>query len=190
VWAVVGLGNPGREYVGTRHNVGFALVQRMAREHKAELRGRKFRARSVEIERGGERILLLLPQTYMNLSGRAVRELMKGRNIPAAGILIVMDDLDIPLGEIRIRKTGTAGTHKGMQSIVRETGTTGFPRIRIGIGPLPPGSDAADFVLTPFPRSDQGLLDAAMDKAREALLLVLDGRIDEAMNDFNRKVPS
>ncbi len=190
MWAVVGLGNPGKEYAGTRHNVGFALIQRMAREAKVELRGRRFKAKTAEIERSGERTLLLLPQTFMNLSGLSVRELIKGKNIPSGNVLVVTDDLDIPLGEIRIRKTGTAGTHKGMQSIVHEAGTTAFPRIRIGIGPLPQGRDAADFVLTPFARSDQALLDSAMEKAREALLLVLDGRIDEAMNEFNRKTTS
>lgn len=187
MWAVVGLGNPGKEYDGTRHNAGFSLVKKAVREANGELRGRRFQAKSAEIERGGERIFFLLPQTYMNLSGQSVREFLRNKNIPPENVVVVYDDLDIPLGEVRIRKSGTAGTHKGMQSIVRETGVTSFPRIRIGIGPLPAGRDAADFVLSPFSKADRVLLEDALDKAYDALCRILDGRIDEAMNTFNRK---
>jgi PTH1 family peptidyl-tRNA hydrolase len=185
VWAVVGLGNPGKLYSETRHNAGFALVKRMAREWQADLRGRRYQARTAEVEHGGDRVFLALPQTHMNNSGLSVRDLLKGKGIEPASVLVIYDDLDIPIGDIRVRKQGTAGTHKGMQSIVRETGSTRFPRIRIGIGPLPPGRDAADFVLSPFSRSEKALLAEALDKAREAILLVLDGRIDRAMTAFN-----
>jgi len=186
VWAVVGLGNPGKIYSETRHNAGFALVRRMAREWEAELRGKRYQARTADVEYGGDRVLLALPQTYMNNSGLSVRDLIKGKGIEPGRVLVIYDDLEIPMGDIRVRKQGTAGTHKGMQSIIRETGSTRFPRIRIGIGPLPPGRDAAEFVLSPFTRSEKVLLAGAMDKAREALLLVLDGRIDRAMNVFNK----
>jgi len=185
VWAVVGLGNPGRIYSETRHNAGFALVRRMAREWQADLRGRRYNARTAEVEYGGERVFLALPQTLMNNSGLSVRDLLKGKGIEPGNVLVIYDDLDIPVGTIRVRKQGTAGTHKGMQSIVRETGSTRFPRIRIGIGPLPPGRDAADFVLSPFTRAEKTLLAGSLDRAREALLLVLDGRIDRAMTAFN-----
>jgi PTH1 family peptidyl-tRNA hydrolase len=185
VWAVVGLGNPGKLYSETRHNAGFALVKRMAREWQADLRGKRYQAKTAEVELGGDRVFLALPQTYMNNSGLSVRDLLKGKRIEPGSVLIIYDDLDIPIGDIRVRKQGTAGTHKGMQSIVQETGSTRFPRIRIGIGPLPPGRDAADFVLSPFTRSEKALLAEALDKAREALLLVLDGRIDQAMTAFN-----
>ena len=121
----------------------------------------------------------------MNNSGLSVRDLLKGKRVEPGSVLIIYDDLDIPIGDIRVRKQGTAGTHKGMQSIVQETGSTRFPRIRIGIGPLPPGRDAADFVLSPFTRSEKALLAEALHKAREALLLVLDGCIDQAMTAFN-----
>ena len=134
---------------------------------------------------GGDRVFLALPQTYMNNSGLSVRDLLKGKRVEPGSVILIYDDLDIPIGDIRVRKQGTAGTHKGMQSIVQETGSTRFPRIRIGIGPLPPGRDAADFVLSPFSRSEKALLAEALDKAREALLLVLDGRIDQAMTAFN-----
>jgi len=185
VWAVVGLGNPGKLYSETRHNAGFALVKRMAREWQADLRGKRYQAKTAEVEHGGDRVLLALPQTYMNNSGLSVRDLLKGKRVEPRSVLVIYDDLDIPIGDIRVRKQGTAGTHKGMQSIVRETGSTRFPRIRIGIGPLPPGRDAADFVLSPFSRSEKALLAGALDKAREALLLVLDDRIDQAMTAFN-----
>jgi len=185
VWAVVGLGNPGKLYSETRHNAGFALVKRMAREWQADLRGKRYQARTAEVKHGGDRVFLALPQTYMNNSGLSVRDLLKGKRIEPGSVLLIYDDLDIPIGDIRVRKQGTAGTHKGMQSIVQETSSTRFPRIRIGIGPLPPGRDAADFVLSPFTRSEKALLAEALDKAREALLLVLDGRIDQAMAAFN-----
>jgi len=185
VWAVVGLGNPGKLYSETRHNAGFALVKRMAREWQADLRGKRYQAKTAEVELGGDRVFLALPQTYMNNSGLSVRDLLKGKRVEPGSVILIYDDLDIPIGDIRVRKQGTAGTHKGMQSIVQETGSTRFPRIRIGIGPLPPGRDAADFVLSPFTRSEKALLAEALDKAREALLLVLDGRIDQAMTAFN-----
>jgi peptidyl-tRNA hydrolase, PTH1 family len=185
VWAVVGLGNPGKEYAETRHNAGFALVKRMAREWGVELRGKRYQARSAEFEREGGRVLLVTPQTYMNLSGLSVRDLLKGRRLEPENVVIVYDDLDIPVGDIRVRKQGTAGTHKGLQSIVRETGSTRFPRIRIGIGPLPEGRDAADFVLAAFSRQERELLSGAMDAARDALLMVLDGDIERAMNSYN-----
>jgi len=185
VWAVVGLGNPGKLYSETRHNAGFALVKRMAREWQADLRGKRYQARTAEVEHGRDRVFLALPQTYMNNSGLSVRDLLKGKRVEPGSVLLIYDDLDIPIGDIRVRKQGTAGTHKGMQSIVQETGSTRFPRIRIGIGPLPLGRDAADFVLSRFTRSEKALLAEALDKAREALLLILDGRIDQAMTAFN-----
>jgi len=187
VWAVVGLGNPGKEYAETRHNAGSALVKRLARDWGVELRGKRYQARSVEVEREGGRVLLAVPQTYMNLSGLSVRDILKGRRLEPENVVIVYDDLDVPIGGIRIRKQGTAGTHKGLQSIVWETGSTRFPRIRIGIGPLREGCDAADFVLSPFSRSEKTDLVSAMDKAREALLMILQGDIDQAMNSFNAK---
>lgn len=185
MWAVVGLGNPGRIYSETRHNAGFALLKRLARDWHANLRGKRFQAKTAEIEHGRVRVFLALPQTFMNNSGHTVRDLLKSKRIEPEKVIIIYDDLDIPMGDIRVRKQGTAGTHKGMQSIVRETGSTQFPRIRIGIGPLPPGRDASDFVLSPFTRPEKTLLAKGLDKAREALLLVLDDHIDRAMTSFN-----
>jgi peptidyl-tRNA hydrolase, PTH1 family len=185
LWLVVGLGNPGDEYAATRHNAGFMLVERMARAWGVPLRGRLFRARTGIARRGEEDVLLVLPKTYMNRSGLAARAAMAGKGIPPERLVVVYDDLDIPLGEIRVRKTGRPGTHQGMISIVGEIGTDTFPRVRIGIGPLPPGRDAADFVLEPFRRGERADLERGLDQAAEALEMVLDGGIERAMTRFN-----
>jgi PTH1 family peptidyl-tRNA hydrolase len=187
VWAVVGLGNPGSEYAGTRHNAGFALVQSVARAWDVRLKTRKYRARTAETVRGRETVLLAQPQTYMNASGESVRLLLQGAGLDAERLVVVYDDLDVGLGDVRVRGGGRAGSHKGMQSIVAAIGTTRFPRIRIGIGPLPEGEDAAEFVLAPFAPDERPLFDACLERAREALDLVLAGRLERAMTVYNRK---
>ncbi len=187
MWAVVGLGNPGQEYAGTRHNAGFAFVQGVARDWNVRLKKRKFRARMAEVSRGRETILLAQPQTFMNESGRSVRLLLQGTGLSAERLVVVYDDLDIRLGEIRVRKEGRPGTHKGMKSIVDEIGTTRFPRIRVGIGPLPEGEDAAEFVLAPFAGDERPAFEASLERARQALDFVLAGRLDKAMTAFNQK---
>ena len=188
MWLVVGLGNPGDEYAGTRHNAGFMLVERLAGAWGTALRGRLFKSRTALARRGGEDVLLLQPKTFMNRSGTAVRAAMAGKDVPAERLVVVYDDLDIPLGEIRIRKKGRPGTHKGMISIAGEIRTGEFARIRIGIGPCPAGRDAAEYVLEPFRRDERPLLDQSLGQAAEALEMVLDGRIDRAMTRFNRRV--
>jgi len=189
LWLVVGLGNPGEEYGATRHNAGFLLVQRVARARGVELRGRSFKSRTGVLRGGPEDVLLALPQTYMNRSGVAVREILAGREIPAGRLVVVYDDLDIPLGEIRVRKKGSPGTHKGMISIVNEVRTREFPRVRIGIGPLPEGRDAADYVLTAFGRSERPDLERSLEDAAQALDMILAGDADGAMTRFNRRHP-
>lgn len=187
MWLVVGLGNPGDEYAGTRHNVGFMLVERLARAWGVALRGRLFKARTGLGHYGGEDVLLALPKTFMNRSGLAVRAAMTGKAVPPERLVVVYDDLDLPLGEIRIRKKGRAGTHRGMISVTGEIATDEFPRVRIGVGPLPAGREAADFVLEPFRRDEGPLLERSLEHAGEALEMILDGRIEAAMNAFNRR---
>ncbi|HYA48463.1 MAG TPA: aminoacyl-tRNA hydrolase [Burkholderiales bacterium] len=189
MWLVVGLGNPGEEYEATRHNAGFLLVERVARSRGVELRGRAFKARTAVVRGGEEEVLLALPRTFMNRSGLAVREILAKKGIPPARMVVVYDDLDIPLGEIRVRKRGSPGTHKGMISIVDAVGTRDFPRLRIGIGPLPAGRDAADYVLAPFGRDERPLLERSLAEAAEALDMILAGGTDRAMARFNRKNP-
>jgi len=187
VWAVVGLGNPGSEYAGTRHNVGFAFVEGVARAWDLRLKKRKYLARTAETVRSRQTILLAQPQTFMNLSGRSVRLLLEGTGLAAERLLVVYDDLDIRLGDIRIRKEGRPGTHNGLKSVVDEIGTTSFPRIRVGIGPLPEGEDASAFVLAPFSADEGPAFQASLERARRALDLILAGRLDRAMADFNQK---
>jgi PTH1 family peptidyl-tRNA hydrolase len=190
LWLVVGLGNPGEEYAATRHNVGFLLVRRLARSRGVELRGRAFKARTAVVRGGDEDILLALPQTYMNRSGVSVREILAGREIPPGRLVVAYDDLDIPLGEIRVRAKGSPGTHKGMKSIADEIRTREFPRIRIGIGPLPEGRDAAAYVLSPFGRDERPVLEKSLEEAEAALDLILAGGTDKAMARFNRRHPA
>ena len=187
MWAVVGLGNPGRRYSGTRHNAGFLFVRSMAKTWKIRLKKRRFSSKIGEVERKSEKIMLALPQNYMNNSGVAVKQILAGRNIRPEKLIVVYDDLDIPLGEIRIRKSGGAGTHKGMGSVVREIETTEFPRMRLGIGPLPPGEDAVDYVLSAFEKREIPLLVDGLKKAQEALELILTGSVEEAMNTYNQR---
>ncbi len=189
MWAVVGLGNPGEEYAATRHNAGFLLVRRVARARGVELRGRAFKARTAVVRSGDDEVLLALPQTFMNRSGVSVREIVAKNALPPERLVVVYDDLDIPTGEIRVRKRGSPGTHKGMISIVEAVGSREFPRLRIGIGPLPAGEDAADYVLAPFDRDERPLLERSLDEAEEALEMILAGGLDRAMARFNRRHP-
>jgi PTH1 family peptidyl-tRNA hydrolase len=190
LWAVVGLGNPGKQYAQTRHNVGFAFVREVAKDWGVRLRKRSFSSKSTWTKRGGKKILLATPQTYMNNSGLAVQQIVASGGIVHENLVIVYDDLDIPLGDIRIRKEGSAGTHKGMSSIVHELGSVFFPRIRVGIGPLPSGLDATDFVLSSFLDEEKLLLKQGLSKAHNALGLILDEKIESAMNLYNQRTQS
>lgn len=187
MWAVVGLGNPGRRYSETRHNVGFTFVKKTAKEWKLKLRKRIFFSKAGEVERKDEKILLALPQTYMNKSGLAVKKILEGRDIKPEHVVVVYDDLDIPLGEIRIRKRGGPGTHKGMSSIIEEIGTQEFPRIRLGLGPLPEGENAVNYVLSSFEKAERSRLEEGLRKAREALEMILSGEVERAMNTYNQR---
>jgi len=187
LWAVVGLGNPGRRYSGTRHNVGFTFVKKTAKEWKVKLRKKIFFSKAGEVDRKDERILLALPQTYMNKSGLTVKKILEGREIKPDHLVVVYDDLDIPLGEIRIRKRGGPGTHKGMSSIVEEIRTEEFPRIRVGLGPLPEGENAVNYVLSSFDKAEESGLEEGLRKAREALEMILSGEMERAMNTYNHR---
>jgi peptidyl-tRNA hydrolase, PTH1 family len=187
LWAVVGLGNPGRRYAQTKHNVGFLFIRQVARNWKVRVKKRRFQAKIAEVERAQGKILLAMPQTFMNLSGQAVKQIVGGRKIELENLVVVYDDLDIPMGDIRVRKEGSAGTHKGMTSVIQELGSGRFPRIRVGIGPLPAQADAAEYVLSPLAPGERRLIDQILLQAEEALGMILEGKIDEAMNRFNQK---
>ena len=187
MWVVVGLGNPGRRYSGTRHNVGFTFIKRVAKSWNVKLRKRIFFSKAVEVKRKKYKVLLGMPQTYMNRSGVAVKQIVKGRGIKPEHLIVVFDDLDVPLGDVRIRKGGGAGTHRGMSSIVQEIQTNKFPRIRIGIGPSIPGEDATEYVLSFFNKAEKPLLEESLKKAQEALEMILNGEVEKAMNMYNKR---
>ena len=190
MWAVVGLGNPGRSYLRSRHNAGFLLVKKVARHWDTRLRKRAYSSKVAYVDCQGEKILLALPQTYMNLCGLAVKQIVDSGGVKLENLVVAYDDLDIPLGEIRIRKEGGAGSHKGMISIVQELADSKFPRIRIGIGPLPPDIEATDYVLNPVGDDQIPLLDRGLGQAQDALLHILRGETELAMNLFNQRVRS
>ena len=188
MWIVVGLGNPGKQYSATRHNVGFTLIQRLADKLNVRLKKRKYSAKAAQVELENNPVLLVKPWTYMNKSGRAVKKLLECTGTRLNRMLVVYDDLDIPLGEIRIRKSGGPGTHNGMASIVQEIDSTEFPRIRIGIGPLPPGVDATDFVLGDFLNEEKQVIYSCLALTEESVMHILANGIEKAMTKFNRKV--
>lgn len=190
MWAVVGLGNHGKSYAQTRHNAGFDFIRRVAKNWNVKLKKQSFSSKTKWAKKGGVRVLLAMPQTFMNNSGVAVKQIVASGGVATENTVIVYDDLDIPLGDIRVRTEGSAGTHKGMISVVHELKSTRFPRIRIGIGPLPPGMEATEFVLSPFLEEERPLLEKGFDKAQHALDLILDEKIDSAMNMYNQRTPS
>ena len=187
MWVVVGLGNPGRKYSRTRHNAGFMFIKRLAKEWKTKLKRRNVWVKSGEVMRSKERVLLVLPQTFMNKSGMAVRKILDESRISPDRLVVVYDDLDMTLGEIRIRKEGGAGTHKGIISVIEEIETTKFPRIRLGIGSQPSCEDATHYVLSSFDKREKILLEKSLEKAQEALEIILAGEIEKAMNIFNKR---
>jgi PTH1 family peptidyl-tRNA hydrolase len=167
--------------------VGFFFIKRLARCWDVKLKKKKFASKIAELERDEERLVLARPQTYMNQSGLAIMEILEGYRIGPENIVVVYDDLDIPLGQIRVRKEGSAGCHKGMRSIIEAVGTRTFARVRVGIGPVAEREEATGFVLSPFAKEEKPILERSLAKAQEALEMILAGRIDKAMNEFNQK---
>ena len=184
-YLIVGLGNPGREYVGNRHNVGFMAVDRLARAYKTAFTRRQGKALITSIRIDEKPLVLAKPQTYMNLSGDAVASLIKFYDVPLERLLVCFDDLDLPVGAIRLRAEGGSAGQKGMKSIIEKLGTQTFPRLRLGIGHPPGRMDAADYVLQDFKGFDAEVMDAALNKAVEAIETFVKHGIVTAMNRFN-----
>ncbi len=182
---IVGLGNPGREYASTHHNVGFMVLDRLAGKCGIEVIDFRHKALVGKGVIEGERVLLVKPQTYMNLSGESVRQIADYYKAEPSDILVIYDDVDLAPGTLRIRKNGSAGSHNGMKSIVQMLGTTEFPRLRVGIGGKPEGWDLADYVLSRItPESDKELTEG-IDRAADAVMCILRDGIDTAMNKYN-----
>jgi peptidyl-tRNA hydrolase, PTH1 family len=182
---VVGLGNPGRKYAGTRHNVGFDVVEQLALRHAAEPWRLKFDAEIAEVEIVGERTLLLRPQTLMNRSGQAVQAAVAFYKFPLEELLVVCDDFNLPLGRLRIRTDGSSGGQKGLQHITQLLGTQEIDRLRIGIGPVPPEWDAADFVLGKFTSAEKSTIAPIIDRSADAVRCWIEQGVAMAMNRYN-----
>jgi PTH1 family peptidyl-tRNA hydrolase len=181
---VVGLGNPGPDYATSRHNVGFQCVRTLARRHGLSFSATRSRARIAEGAILGQPVVLARPQTYMNLSGQSVKGLAQWLHLAPADILVIYDDLDLPLGRVRLRPGGSAGGHRGVRSIIDALGTQDFPRLRVGIG-RPEGNDAVDYVLGDFTADERRLMAQAYERAAEAVECVLTEGLEAAMNRFN-----
>jgi PTH1 family peptidyl-tRNA hydrolase len=182
---IAGLGNPGRNFEHNRHNVGFMLLNRLAAKLGESFGKVESRALVARPAYQGERIILAKPQTYMNNSGAAVSSLVRFYKIPLENLLVVYDDVDLPMGTLRLRPSGGSAGQKGMQSIIERLGTDGFPRMRIGTGRPPGKMEAADYVLQDFPADESDLLDETLDRAIEAVLNFIQYGLDRTMNLFN-----
>ncbi|MGQ9715780.1 MAG: aminoacyl-tRNA hydrolase, partial [Anaerolineae bacterium] len=186
---VVGLGNPGPEYVRNRHNVGFLCLDRLAERHGISPWRRKHHALVAEGLVAGHPVVLAKPQTFMNLSGQAVRPLMRHYGVALADLLVVHDDLDLDLGVLRLRRQGSSAGHKGVQHIIDTLGSREFPRLRIGVG-RPAHGDPVDYVLSDFTLDESIVIDRALDRAVEAIVAWLERGIEAAMNAFNAAPPN
>lgn len=183
---VVGLGNPGKDYEFTRHNAGFLTLDHIAVEEDIEIKKLKYKALIGDTVISGHRCLLVKPQTFMNNSGEAVREISQFYKIPSEKIIVIFDDISLPCGKLRIRRKGTDGGHNGIKSIIYHLNSDNFPRIKIGVGAKPhPDYNLADWVLSTFKKDEMEELKKAITKATEVLPFMLDGEIDKAMNKAN-----
>lgn len=185
-YLVVGLGNPGEKYAKTRHNVGFMAVDYMSEKFGVKINKAKFKSLVGECDIGGKRALFIKPQTFMNLSGEAVREAMDFYKIPSENVLIIYDDVSLVPGKMRVRLKGSAGGHNGIKSIIEHLGTNEFPRIKIGVGSKPnPEYDLADWVLGTFEKKDMELVSACIENTPECTELIVGGNTNKAMEKYN-----
>ena len=185
-WLIVFLGNPGPKYACTRHNAGFMAGDALAKKLGVSIDRLRFRALTAAAEINGEKVLLMKPQTFMNLSGEAVGQAARFYKIPPERVLVVSDEISLPLGKLRVRPKGSAGGHNGLKSVIASLGSDAFPRIRIGVGAPPhPDYDMADWVLSVFRDQDLEDMLAASDRAAEAVTTYISNGPERAMNRFN-----
>ncbi len=197
MYIIAGLGNPGRKYENTRHNMGFIAVDLIAEKYDIKIDKIKFKALVGEGRIGGQKVILIKPQTYMNLSGQSIMEIMNFYKEDIENLIVIYDDLDIPTGTIRVRKKGSAGTHNGMRNIVYLLADDGFPRIRVGIGPVAKDGtqdkekarnlDLVDYVIGGVSKGEKELLEDSLTRAAEAAVSIVTDGIDKAMNKYNIK---
>lgn len=186
MYLIAGLGNPGREYEATRHNAGFRVVDRLAEKIGCEVGTRKFLGFTGSGMLGGEKVLLLKPQTYMNNSGESVRAAADFYKLAPEQVIVVYDDISLDVGGVRVRAQGSAGGHNGMKSIIAHLGTEAYPRVRVGIGNKPPRMDLADYVLGRFTKAEEEEIEKAAAAAAEAVELLIAKGAQTAMNRYNK----
>ena len=189
-WLIVGLGNPGKDYERTRHNCGFRAVDLLADKLGCKIDKGKFQGLYGQAMYNGRKLMLLKPQTYMNLSGRSVLQLSAYFNIPPQRIIVLFDDISLEPGRLRVRPDGSAGGHNGIKSIIQELGSQAFPRVKIGVGGKPdPNADLADWVLSGFTAKEEKDLKVALENAADATLAIIEKGVPEAANRFNGSHP-
>ena len=185
-WLLVGLGNPGTQYENTRHNVGFLVADELAERQNAPIQRLKFKALTNLLTISGEKVLVMKPVTYMNLSGEAVRQAADFYKVPPDHVLVVLDDTALAVGKLRVRRGGSAGGHNGLKSIIQHLGTDQFPRLRVGVGEKPhPDYDLADWVLGRFTGEDKKAIDAAVKRAADGVECILKDGLEQGLNRFN-----
>ena len=189
MYIIAGLGNPTKKYEHTRHNVGFDVMDRIARKYNIEMNQKKHKAVCGSGYMEGQKVLLMKPQTFMNLSGTSVREAVDFYKLdPTKELIVIYDDVNLEPGSLRIREKGSAGGHNGIKDLIASLGTQEFARIRVGVGEKPEGYNLADYVLGHFGKEERELVDEAMEHAAAAASEIVSGRIDRAMNLYNKKV--
>lgn len=184
---IVGLGNPTAQYIATRHNIGFAVIDQLSEQYNIGMTEKKHKAIYGKGVIAGEKILLVKPQTYMNLSGESVRELVDYYKVSNEDIVIIYDDIDLAVGHLRLRAKGSAGGHNGIKNIIAQLGTQEFARIRVGVGEKPKGYDLADYVLGHFSKGEIPVIREGIANAAAAVTIIIEENIDAAMNRFNVK---
>lgn len=187
MYLVAGLGNPGTQYEMTRHNIGFEVIDYLADQYNVKVKKLKFKSLYADVNIKGEKVLFVKPQTYMNLSGEAIRDFASFYKIPVENIIIISDDINLEAGRIRIRQKGSAGGHNGLKSIIYQLGSDQFPRIRVGVDSgLRERMDLADFVLARFQKDEIPVLEDAIIRSSKAVLEIIAASVDSAMNKYNR----
>lgn len=187
MYFIVGLGNPGTKFNATRHNIGFEVIERLAYEHNIKVDRKKHQAFVGQGVIGGEKVLLMKPQTYMNLSGQAIASAMDFYKETPDKVIVIYDDTALDVGRLRIRERGSAGGHNGIKNIISHLGTQDFDRVRVGVGEKPPGWDLADYVLSRFDAGDMKVMIDAVKLSADAVEMILAEGTQKAMNRFNNK---
>ncbi|MDA3847604.1 MAG: aminoacyl-tRNA hydrolase [Vallitaleaceae bacterium] len=187
MYIIVGLGNPGLKYETTKHNIGFEVIERLGFEHNIKIDRKKHKALIGQGVIKGRKVILVKPQTYMNLSGESIRSILDFYNLSAANVMIIYDDTSLELGALRIRLKGSAGGHNGVKSLIQHLGTDEFVRIKVGVGEKPPGWDLADYVLSQFTKQEIPIMIDTVKETAKAVEMILDQGVTVSMNQYNRK---